>query len=87
MKIQKFNVPAINPYKANELKAEQSKQKTQLKADKIEISSEAKQLSELSSYSVERNERIQEIKAQVDSGNYKIDAEKLAENLIKYYKP
>ena len=27
MKIQKFNVPAINPYKANQLKAEQVRTK------------------------------------------------------------
>ena len=29
MKIQKFNLPAINPYKANQLKAEQTEQQSE----------------------------------------------------------
>ena len=56
-----------------------------MKTDKLEISSEAKQLSEMSSYTVERNERVQEMKAQVDAGTYKVDPEQLADNLISYY--
>ncbi len=87
MKIQKFNLPAINPYKANQLKAEQSEQKAKVKTDKLEISSEAKQLSEMSSFTVERNERVQELKAQVQAGTYKVDPEQLAADLVKYFKP
>ena len=86
MKINKVNIPAINPYKANELKAAKAEQKAQLQTDKLEISSEAKKLSEIQSYSVERNERIQQIKAQIDAGTYKVDPEKLAVDLIDYYK-
>ena len=51
MKINKVNLPPINPYKANELKAEKAETKVKAQADKLEISSEAKQLSEISSYS------------------------------------
>ena len=69
MKIQKFNLPAINPYKANQLKAEQSEQKAKMKTDKLEISSEAKQLSEISPFTVERNERVQAIKSANPSRN------------------
>ena len=47
MKIQKFNLPAINPYKTNQLKAEQSEQKAKMKTDKLEISSEAKHFRKL----------------------------------------
>jgi negative regulator of flagellin synthesis FlgM len=87
MKIQKFNLPAINPYKTNQLKAEQSEQKAKVKTDKLEISAEAKQLSEMSSFTVERNERVQELKAQVQAGTYEVNPEQLAANLVKYFKP
>ncbi|HJF33001.1 MAG TPA: flagellar biosynthesis anti-sigma factor FlgM [Sporosarcina psychrophila] len=87
MKIEKFNLPAINPYKANQLKAEQTEQKAKVKTDKLEISSEAKQLSEKSSFTIERNERVQELKAQVQAGTYEVNPEQLAANLVKYFKP
>lgn len=87
MKIQKFNLPAINPYKANQVKAEQSEQQAKMKTDKLEISSEAKQLSEISPFTVERNERVQELKAQVQAGTYEVNPEQLASNLVKYFKP
>lgn len=86
MKIQKFNLPAINPYKANQIKTEQAQQQAKMKADKLEISSEAKKLSEVSSFTTERNERVQQLKAQVQSGTYTVDAEQLASNLVNYYK-
>ena len=86
MKINRINIPAVNPYKANQLKAEQAEQQTKMKTDKLEISSEAKQLSEKSSITIERNERVQQLKAQVESGNYKVDADQLAANLVKYFK-
>lgn len=86
MKINKINIPAINPYKTNQIKAEQVKQQATIKTDKLEISSAAKQLSETSPITTERNERVQQLKAQIESGNYKVEPETLASNLIKYYK-
>lgn len=86
MKINKINIPAINPYKTNQLKAEHAKEQAKIKTDKLEISSEAKQLSETSPITTERNERVQQLKAQIESGNYKVNPETLASNLIKYYK-
>lgn len=86
MKIQKVNIPSINPYKTNQLKAEQVEQKAKMKTDKLEISSEAKQLSEISPFTIERNKRVAELKSEIESGTYKVDAEQLASNLAKYYK-
>ncbi|MEK5040713.1 flagellar biosynthesis anti-sigma factor FlgM [Sporosarcina sp. FSL K6-3457] len=86
MKIQKFNIPAINPYKTNQLKAEQLEQKSKMQTDKLEISSEAKQLSEISPFTVQRNERVEQLKTEIEAGTYKVDAEQLASNLAKYYK-
>lgn len=85
MKINNVNLPAINPYKANELNVPKSVKTTQAQTDKLEISSQAKQLSEISSYTTDRNERIQEIKAQIDAGTYKIDSQEIAKNLLSYY--
>ncbi len=85
MKINNINLPAVNPYKANELKIEKTSNKAPIQTDKLEISSEAKQLSEIQSYAVERNERIEQLKAQIDAGTYKVDPEKLAVDLIDYY--
>lgn len=85
MKVNKFNLPPINPYKANQLKTEKTEQTMKAQTDKLEISTEAKQLSEITSYSTERNDKIQEIKAQVDAGTYKVDPEKLAANLLSYF--
>ena len=69
MKIQNINLPAINPYKTNQLKTDQLEQKTKIQTDKIEISSEAKQLSEVSPFTVERNERVQQLKAKIECRN------------------
>ncbi|MFD1926867.1 flagellar biosynthesis anti-sigma factor FlgM [Sporosarcina siberiensis] len=86
MKINNFNMPPVNPYKANQQKVEKTETKVQKQTDKLEISNEAKQLSGIPSFSVERNERVQEIKAQVDAGTYKVDPETIAKNLMNYYK-
>ncbi|MBE1555007.1 flagellar biosynthesis anti-sigma factor FlgM [Sporosarcina limicola] len=86
MKIQNINLPAVNPYKANQLKAEQNEHKTKMKTDKLEISTAAKQLSELSTFPAERNERVQQIKAQVQSGMYEVDVQQLASNLANHFK-
>lgn len=85
MKINNVNLPAMNPYKANDLKAEKAEQKVSLQADKLEISAEAKKLSEVSSFTAARDERVQEIKAQVEAGTYKVDPEQLAKNLAAYF--
>lgn len=86
MKINKINIPPINPYRTNQLKAEQAKEQAKIKTDKLEISPEAKQLSETSPITTERNERVQQLKAQIEAGNYKVEPEKLAANLIKHFK-
>ncbi|MDN4606789.1 flagellar biosynthesis anti-sigma factor FlgM [Sporosarcina highlanderae] len=85
MKINKVNITPVNPYRTNQMKVEKAKENLQIKTDKIEISAEAKQLSETSPVTIERNERVQSLKAQIESGNYKVDPEKLAKNLLNYY--
>lgn len=86
MKINKVNIPAINPYRANELKVDQSVQQKTQQADKLEISSEAKELSKMTSYATERKDHVQKIKEQIEAGTYQVNAEDIAKSLIQYYK-
>ncbi len=85
MKINNVNLPIVNPYKANESTIQKAKQHVNTQTDKIEISSKAKQLSETSSFTIERNDRIQDIQAQIEAGTYKVDARELAGNLAAYF--
>lgn len=85
MKINKMNIPAVNPYKANELQVKKSAQQQLAQKDKLEISTEAKQLSEITSYATERKTHVQNIKEQIDAGTYQVNAENIAKSLLKYY--
>ena len=80
-----MNIPAINPYQANELKMKKSTQHQKAQKDKLEISSEAKQLSEITSYKAERKAQVDRIKEQIDAGTYQVNPEKVAKSLMKYY--
>lgn len=86
MKINPIQPSVVNPYKANQMKADQVEQKARVNADKLEISTEAKQLSETSPFAIERNERVQQLKAQVQSGTYEVNPDELASNLVNYFK-
>ncbi|GEL04471.1 flagellar biosynthesis anti-sigma factor FlgM [Rummeliibacillus stabekisii] len=86
MKIQNYGVNKVNPYQNQSLKTEKLKKSTVNMADQIEISSAAKDLQGIKSYSTDRAERIGQIKEQVESGNYKVDANKLASDLLRYYR-
>lgn len=81
-----MNIPAINPYKANELKVNKSTQHQLAPKDRLEISNEAKQLSEITSHAAERKEQVQKIKAQVEAGTYQVNAKEVAKSLLDYYK-
>ncbi|MGR6898139.1 flagellar biosynthesis anti-sigma factor FlgM [Rummeliibacillus sp. TYF-LIM-RU47] len=86
MKIQNYGVNKVNPYQNQSLKTEKLKKSTVNMTDQIEISSAAKDLQGIKSYSTDRAERIDQIKEQVESGNYKVDANKLASDLLRYYR-
>jgi negative regulator of flagellin synthesis FlgM len=84
MKINNIGLNGINPYKKqmNKMAAVESKA---TKADKVEISSEAKQLQETSPVTVARQEKVEALAKQVQSGNYKIDANAVARSVYDFY--
>lgn len=85
MKITSYGVNAVNAYK-NQVRNVKSGDNKASFADKIEISKAAQEMQGVTTYSTERAERVQQIKADIDSGEYKVNARKVAEDMLKYYR-
>lgn len=85
MKINSFGVHAINSYN-NQARPVKETKSTASFADKIEISSAAKEMQGTTTYASDRADRVQKLKADIQSGDYKVDARKVAEDMLKYYR-
>ena len=84
MKIQNYGPSGLNPYK-RELQKEEALKKNPMKTDdKIEISSEALKLQQQSTDPV-RQEKINQLKEQIQNGTYKINHQQLAEKIYNYF--
>lgn len=55
------------------------------KEDELQISNQAKEMYGKNIKEVERQEKINALKAQVQSGDYKVDNEKVAEKIYGYW--
>lgn len=86
MKITNIGVNQVNPYKRNQQQTEKAQQTTRPTTDKLEISSAAKSMQTKSPVEVNQAERVAAIKAEIDAGTYKVDAKKLASNILNYYR-
>jgi negative regulator of flagellin synthesis FlgM len=78
---------AVNPYQsANNQRTEASGRKRQ--KDELHISTEAKELlSQARINNPERENKIKQLKDAVSTGNYKVDAGKVAEKLLPFFYP
>ncbi|GAB0168887.1 MULTISPECIES: flagellar biosynthesis anti-sigma factor FlgM [Lysinibacillus] len=85
MKITSYGINAVNAYKNQVRNVKSSTNKASF-ADKIEISKTAQEMQGVSTYSTERAERVQQLKKDIASGEYKVDARKVAEDMLKYYR-
>ncbi|MEG0438874.1 flagellar biosynthesis anti-sigma factor FlgM [Solibacillus cecembensis] len=85
MKINPIGIQAINSYKNQERSVNNLKSKQSF-ADQIEISSKAKEMQGTSAYASERANKVQKLKEEIQSGNYKVDARQVAEDMLKYYR-
>lgn len=85
MKINNVGVNAVNPYKLQAQKLDATQQTKKQGADQLQISSVAKEL-QSSSFATERAERIQQLKVDIESGNYKVDAKQVAGDLLAFYR-
>ncbi|MHA7138079.1 flagellar biosynthesis anti-sigma factor FlgM [Rossellomorea arthrocnemi] len=85
MKINNIGNQNINPYKRNLNKMDQVGNIGKKASDKIEISSAAKEMQEVSKLGNERQARVEALKDQVQSGNYTIDPKAIAKGLKDFY--
>lgn len=85
MKITSYGINAVNAYKNQVRNVKSDTNKTSF-ADKIEISKAAQEMQGVSTYSTERADRVQQLKKDIESGEYKVDARKVAEDMLKYYR-
>ena len=86
MKITNIGLNQVNPYKRNQQQTEKAQQTTRPTTDQLEISSAAKSMQTKSPVEVNQAERVAAIKAEIDAGTYKVDAKKLASNILNYYR-
>lgn len=86
MKINNLSSMGVNPYKKSLEKSAAVPSKLQTKADKVEISSKAIDLQQSNELVKARQEKVQAIKAQVESGTYTIDPQAIAKGLLNFYK-
>lgn len=86
MKISNIGLNQVNPYKRNHQQVEKAQNAGKQTRDQLEISSTAKSMQTKSPIEVEQAERVAAIKADIDAGTYKVDAKKLAANILNYYR-
>ncbi|NDI36522.1 flagellar biosynthesis anti-sigma factor FlgM [Chengkuizengella sediminis] len=86
MKINKINpVNAIQNYRQQQdINQEKKASKKAMQRDEVQISPEAKEL--LDTKPTEREEKIEDLKQSVSNGTYQVDANKIAEKLLPYFK-
>ncbi|HZG71723.1 MAG TPA: flagellar biosynthesis anti-sigma factor FlgM [Chondromyces sp.] len=86
MKINNHGVSGINPYQKQLNKVNEAKKASaSMPTDKLEISAAAKEM-QSSSVMKERQAKIESLKQQVESGEYKPNAESIAKGIIKFYR-
>lgn len=85
MKINNFGSSGINPYKRQMNNMENAKSSAKSGSDKVEISATAKEMQQLSQYSASRQERVEQLKLQVQNGTYKVNPEQVAKSMIDFY--
>ncbi|OAS85807.1 MULTISPECIES: flagellar biosynthesis anti-sigma factor FlgM [Metabacillus] len=86
MKINNLGSMGVNPYKRSLEKSATAAQKPQTKEDKVEISSKAIDLQQSNEVTKARQEKVQAIKTQLESGTYTIDPKAIATGLVNFYK-
>ncbi|MGE7121250.1 flagellar biosynthesis anti-sigma factor FlgM [Peribacillus sp. NPDC046944] len=86
MKINNVGVTGMNPYNNKINKMGNVKDSKVNLSDKVEISSAAKEMQQLSPIPAARQAKVDELKIQVENGTYKMNAEATAKGLIDFYR-
>jgi negative regulator of flagellin synthesis FlgM len=83
MKINNFRPVNMNPY--NKQMEKQDQLQSSKKKDKIEISPEALELQRGNQLELDRQERVNELKSKVQSGEYKVNPEEIAHKMYSFW--
>ncbi|MDM5210234.1 flagellar biosynthesis anti-sigma factor FlgM [Peribacillus sp. NJ4] len=86
MKINNVGMTGVNPYNLQANKTGNIKESKVKSSDKVEISSAAKEMQQSSPISAARQAKVDELKIQVENGNYKLNAQATAKGLIDFYR-
>lgn len=86
VKINPYSSQGINPYKRQTNKLDQANKAAGKTADKVEISSAAKEMQQGGPDVVtQRQAKIDDIKLQVENGTYKVDPKMVAKSIVNFY--
>ncbi|WP_077624759.1 flagellar biosynthesis anti-sigma factor FlgM [Sediminibacillus massiliensis] len=85
MKIQGPNHSNFNPYQKQLQKQADIQKEATNKEDKVQISNKAKELQESTKTDPARQQRIEELKQKVQSGEYNVDAKQTAKKMIDFW--
>lgn len=85
MKINNYGINPLNAYN-NAKRQKPVENGSKSFADRIEISSKAKEMNAVSQYEAERAAKVKKLKEDIQSGEYKVNARQVAEDMLKYYK-
>lgn len=85
MKIHGSNQPNLNPYQKQLQKYTESRTEQHVKVDQLHISDQAKKMQQLNGVHAARAQKIEALKAEVESGNYKVDSERIAKQILNFW--
>ncbi|WP_409302841.1 flagellar biosynthesis anti-sigma factor FlgM [Peribacillus sp. SCS-155] len=85
MKINNFGPSGINPYNRQLNKVHKSNATSVNKADKLEISTAAKELQQSTQIPAERQAKVEALKLQVENGTYKLNSKETAKGIVDFY--
>lgn len=85
MRINNLGPSGLNPYKRQQDKLDHISGDVKKKADKVEISSTAKEMQSGTQLQLERQAKVDQLKIDVETGNYKVDPQKVAKSIIDFY--
>ncbi|MDG5786677.1 flagellar biosynthesis anti-sigma factor FlgM [Evansella sp. AB-P1] len=76
---------SVNAYRKQQDVTTQKTTEPTKKQDQLQISSEAKKMQESSQLSADRQEKISKLKADIDQGKYKVNANEVARKFYDFW--
>ncbi|WP_088032450.1 flagellar biosynthesis anti-sigma factor FlgM [Evansella clarkii] len=76
---------SVNAYRKQQGVSQQQQAGQPNKRDEVQISSDAKKMQQSSQVSLERQEKIRQLKEKIDNGTYKADAHETARKFYDFW--